>query len=305
MTGDMKQGFRSGYISVVGLPNVGKSTLINRILDTKMMAVSEKPQTTRNNILGIFTSPGAQMLFVDTPGYHNADKDINKFFVKEAVAACKTADVIVYMFDAGMTKKRGLEANDAFIEAIHSMSRDVKIIPLLSKVDLVKDKEIKEFKESIAKKYGFKEPVHIVSIPQSLGIAELMQKIGSMLPVGPLYYPEENLTDRDTRFLCSELIREKIFKLTKDEIPYSTAVQIEDYKEDEKIHKIYATIYVEKDSQKGILIGKGGAMLKKIGTESRLDIEKLVGTKVYLELFVKVRKDWTRDDKSLEEFGYK
>ncbi|MFH1222717.1 MAG: GTPase Era [Pseudomonadota bacterium] len=301
----MDKSFRSGYISVVGLPNVGKSTLINRILDTKILAVSEKPQTTRNNILGIFTSPGAQMLFVDTPGYHNAGKDINKFFVKEAVAACKTADVIVYMFDGSMTKKKGLDANDAFIEAIRSMPRDVKIIPLLSKIDLIKDREIKEFKESITKKYSFKEPVHIVSVPQSLGIAELMKRIGSMLPEGPLYYPEENLTDRDSRFLCSELIREKIFKLTQKEVPYSTAVQIDDYREEGKLHKIYATIYVEKDSQKGILIGKNGGMLKKIGTDARVEIEKMVGSRVYLELYVKVRKDWTSDDRSLAEFGYK
>lgn len=301
----MKKDFRSGYVSVVGLPNVGKSTLINRILDTKLLAVSEKPQTTRNNILGIFTSPRAQILFTDTPGYHNAEKNINKFFVKEAVAACNSADVIVYMFDSDMTRKRGLEANNDFLQAIFSRSRDVKVIPVLSKVDLIKDRDIKAFKEEISKKYNFKEPVHIISIPQSLGIAELMTKIESMLPIGPVYYPEENLTDRDTRFLCSELIREKIFRLTQEEIPYSTAVQIEKYEEGKTLQKIYATIYVEKDSQKGILIGKGGAMLKKIGTEARIDIEALAGTKVYLELFVKVQKDWTKDDQMLKEFGYK
>ncbi len=298
--------FKSGYVSVVGLPNVGKSTLINRILDSKIMAVSDKPQTTRNNILGIFTTKDFQILFTDTPGYHYSDKDINKFFVKEAVAACKTADVVAYLFDGDAIRdKKGYGQNDNFVAAIRENSRDIKIIPILSKIDLIKTAEIKDIAKDIKERFGFDTDVIPVSVPRSIGITELISSIMELLPEGPAYYPKDELTDRDLRFLCSEIIREKIFRYTHEELPYSTAVSVIKYEETPTIHRIYADIYVEKDSQKGIIIGSNGHMLKRIGMDARIDIEKLTSTKVYLELFVKVKKNWTKDEKMLKEFGYK
>ncbi|MEI6093595.1 MAG: GTPase Era [bacterium] len=298
--------FRSGYVTVAGLPNVGKSTLINRILDSKIMAVSDKPQTTRNNILGIFTTKDYQVLFTDTPGYHYSDKDINKFFVKEAVSACKSADVIVFIFDGEAIKnKKGYGQNDNFIESIRENSRTVKIIPVLSKIDLIKTSEIAEMSKGIRARYGFTDDVIPISVPKSLGLTELIKTVTDLLPEGPVYYPEDELTDRDIRFLCSEIIREKIFLYTHEELPYSTAVSIVKYEENPDIHRIYADIYVEKDSQKGIIVGSGASMIKKIGMEARKDIEQICSTKVYLELFVKVKKNWTTDEKMLKEFGYK
>ncbi|MEI6080544.1 MAG: GTPase Era [bacterium] len=301
-----KKVFRSGYVSVVGLPNVGKSTLINRILGSKIMAVSDKPQTTRNNILGIFTTKDSQILFTDTPGYHYSDKDINKFFVKEAVAACKSADVVAYIFDAdAIREKKGYGQNDNFVAAIREKSKDVKIIPILSKIDLIKTAEIKKIADDIQERYGFEIKVLPISVTRSLGLTELIAKVTELLPEGPVYYPEEDLTDRDLRFLCSEIIREKIFRYTHEELPYSTAVIVVKYEETPQIHRIYADIYVEKDSQKGIIVGAGAQMIKKIGVEARKDIEALTETKVYLELFVKVKKNWTKDEKMLKELGYK
>ena len=301
-----KKVFRSGYVSVVGLPNVGKSTLINRILGSKIMAVSDKPQTTRNNILGIFTTKDSQILFTDTPGYHYSDKDINKFFVKEAVAACKSADVVAYLFDGdAIREKKGYGQNDNFVAAIREKSKDVKIIPILSKIDLIKTAEIKKIADDIQERYGFDIKVLPISVTRSLGLTELIAKVTELLPEGPVYYPEEDLTDRDLRFLCSEIIREKIFRYTHEELPYSTAVIVVKYEETPQIHRIYADIYVEKDSQKGIIVGAGAQMIKRIGVEARKDIEALTETKVYLELFVKVKKNWTKDEKMLKELGYK
>lgn len=299
-------GFRSGFVCVAGLPNAGKSTLINRILDSKLLAVSEKPQTTRNNILGIFTSKDSQVIFIDTPGYHNMEKAINKYYVKEAVSASKKADIVVYLFDVKESLTKKLSFNDEFISEILKSKHKDRIIPVLSKADTAKQADILKAEKTLAERYGYKTSEIIkVSSTLSLGVAQLMQLISKKLPEGPKYYPEDELTDRDLRFLCAELIREKIFILTKEEIPYSTAVQITKYEEKPDIHRIYADIYVEKESQKGIIVGEGARMIKSIGSEARKDIEKLTGTKVYLELFVRVRKDWTKDELFLKELGYK
>ncbi len=299
-------GFRSGFVCVVGLPNAGKSTLINRILDSKLLAVSEKPQTTRNNILGIFTSKDSQVIFIDTPGYHNMEKAINKFYVKEAVNASKKADIVVYLFDVKESLTKKLAFNDEFMNEILKSKPKGSIIPVLSKADTAKQADILKAEKVLSERYGYKTSEIVkISSTLSLGIAQLMQLVSKKLPEGPLYYPEDELTDRDLRFLCAELIREKIFVLTKEEIPYSTAVQITKYEEKPNIHRIYADIYVEKDSQKGIIVGEGAKMIKNIGIEARKDIEKLTGTKVYLELFVKVKKDWTKDELFLKELGYK
>jgi GTP-binding protein Era len=175
----------------------------------------------------------------------------------------------------------------------------------LSKIDLIKTAEIKALVSEIQEKYSFKMDVLPVSVPRSLGLTELIELVTELMPEGPAYYPEDELTDRDMRFLCSEMIREKIFLYTHEELPYSTAVSIIKYEEGPEIQRIYADIYVEKDSQKGIIIGANGQMIKRIGTDARKDMEKLTGTKVYLELFVKVKKNWTKDEKMLKELGYK
>ncbi len=298
--------FRSGFVCVAGLPNAGKSTLINRVLDSKLLAVSEKPQTTRNNVLGIFTSKNSQVIFIDTPGYHNMEKAINKFFVKEAVSAAKKADVVVYLFDVKESISKSVAFNDEFIQEILKHKNKDAIIPVISKADTAKQASILKAEKELSARYGFKTNEIIkLSSTLSLGVAQLMLELTKRLPQGPLYYPEDELTDRDLRFLCSELIREKIFILTKEEVPYATAVQITKYEERPEIHRIYADIYVEKDSQKGIIVGQNASMIKKIGTDARKDIEKLTGTKVYLELFVRVKKEWTKDEKFLKELGYK
>ncbi len=299
-------GFKSGFVCIAGLPNAGKSTLINRVLESKLLAVSDKPQTTRNNILGIFTSKDAQIIFIDTPGYHNIQKEINKFYVNEAVSASNKADLVVYLFDAKESLSKRLVLNDEFITEILKKKDREKILPVVSKVDLLRPEQFLKLKKRLSEQYGFNEDKILgVSVPKSVGVAELLLKIKETLPEGPMYYSEDDLTDRNLRFLCAELIREKIFLFTKEEIPYSTAVQITKYEEKPALHRIFADIYVEKDTQKGIIVGSNGSMIKKIGSAARKDIEELVDSKVYLELFVKVKKDWTKDKEFLKELGYK
>ena len=297
--------FRSGYVSVSGVPNAGKSTLINRILGTKLLAVSDKPQTTRNKILGIFNIKDAQILFLDTPGWHEIDKDINQFYVKEAMSACQDADVIVYLFDAPKIGQKGLNLDDSFVEAITKAGLKDKVLPVISKIDMVDDNVAKELAKKLKSRFCFKQEIHLLSSETSVGVQELISRVKALLPEGPAYYPQDELTDRNMRFLCSEIIREKVFLLTKEEIPYAVAVQVMNYEEKETLHKISAEIYVERDSQKGIIIGNGGEMIKKIGSDARKDIEELVESKVFLELFVKVKKNWTKDEFFLKELGYK
>lgn len=297
--------FRSGYVSVSGVPNAGKSTLINRVLGTKLLAVSDKPQTTRNKILGIFNIKDAQILFLDTPGWHEIDKDINQFYVKEAMSACKDADVIVYLFDAAKIGQKGLNLDDSFVEAITNSGMKEKILPVISKVDMVEAKAAQALAKQLKSRYGLKEEPLLLSSEKSIGVQDLITNIKALLPEGPAYYPQDELTDRNMRFLCSEIIREKVFLLTKEEIPYAVAVMVMNYEEKETLHKISAEIYVERDSQKGIIIGNRGEMIKSIGSEARKDIEALVDTKVFLELFVKVKKNWTKDELFLKELGYK
>ena len=293
--------FRSGYVSVSGVPNAGKSTLINRILDRKLLAVSEKPQTTRNKILGIFNIKDAQILFLDTPGWHDIDKEINQFYVKEAMSACQEADVIVYLFDSVQVGR----LDDSFMAEITSSGLKDKVLPVLSKIDLLSSTAVTELALKIKKRYDLRDDVLLLSSEQSIGVKDLISTIKERLPEGPAYYPVDDLTDRNMRFLCSEIIREKVFLLTKEEIPYAVAVQVMNYEEKDTLHKISAEIYVERDSQKSILIGKGGEMIKAIGSQARKDIEDLAESKVFLELFVKVKKNWTKDQLFLKELGYK
>lgn len=294
MTNDQK--FKSGFIAIVGRPNVGKSTLLNALLREKIAITSDKPQTTRNRILGIVSRPDAQMVFLDTPGIHKPMHKMNEVMVKTALATYNETDVILMLVEA--VERPG--AGDKFIiDTLSSVKTPVFL--LINKTDLIKKDALLPLIQEYAALYPFAEIIPVSALKNDLG--GLVESILKRLSTGPKYFPEDQLTDQPERFVVSEIIREKVFELTKDEIPYSTAVAIEEMKEEPEITRITAIIYVERDSQKGIVIGKGGAMLKQIGTLARQDTEKLLGVKVFLQLWVKVKKGWREDEHSLRNFG--
>ncbi len=294
MTND--KNFRSGFISIVGRPNVGKSTLLNALLGEKIAITSDKPQTTRNKIIGIVNQPDAQLVFMDTPGIHKPMHKMNEAMVKTALATYSEVDVILMLVEA--TEKPG--GGDRFIiETLAQVKTPVFL--LINKVDLIQKDALLPLIQEYSTLYNFAEIIPVSALKKDLG--ELLDNVLKRLPTGPKYFPDDQLTDQPERFVVAEMIREKVFELTKDEIPYSTAVVIEEMKEEPEITRITAIIYVERDSQKGILIGKGGAMLKKIGTLARHDAEKLLGTKIFLQLWVKVKKGWREDDRMLKNIG--
>jgi GTP-binding protein Era len=292
----VNEQFKSGFISIIGRPNVGKSTLLNALLGEKVAIISSKPQTTRNRILGIVNQPGAQLIFMDTPGIHKPMHRMNEVMVKTALQTYNEVDVILLLVEAQEQPGGG----DRFI--IETLA-DVKtpVILLINKVDLIKKEALLPLMQSYSTMYAFAEIIPVSALKNELG--GLIETILKRLPQGPQYFPDDQLTDQPERFIVSELVREKVFELTKEEIPYSTAVVIEEMKEEPEITRVSAVIYVERDSQKGILIGKGGAMLKQIGTLARLDAEKLLGTKIFLKLLVKVKKGWREDERMLKNFG--
>jgi GTPase len=291
--------FKSGFISIIGRPNAGKSTLLNALLGEKISIVSDKPQTTRNVIRGVKNLTDCQIVFVDTPGIHKGRGLLNEFMVKEALASLRDVDGILYIVEAD----RKISDDDQFI--IKGL-KDLKcpVILCINKVDKVNKLKLLPLIEEYSRLYPFKEIVPISALKLD-NLAPLMDVVAGILPEGPKYFPDDVITDQPERFVAAELIREKVFLFTRDEIPYSVAVAIESFKEKDGVISITATINVERDSQKGIIIGKGGAMLKHIGTEARLDLEKLLGSKIYLELFVRVQEDWTRSPGALKDFGYR
>jgi len=290
--------FKSGFITVVGRPNVGKSTLINALVGEKIAAVSEKPNTTRNRILGIRTLADAQLIFLDTPGIHKAKGNLGKAMVHTAMSAVQEADVILMMIEVKESFGRG----DTFI--IESLPKSAILV--INKIDTIKKNEILPILQSSKEFEGkFKEIIPISAVNAD-GTRELLDTIVKYLPEGPRYFPEDMITDQPERFIAAEFIREKIFTLTQQEIPYQTAVVIEEFEEvpEKNLVNISAVIYVERINHKGILIGKKGAMLKEIGSLARADIERILGTKVYLELWVKVKERWSQRDNLIREFGY-
>ncbi len=294
MTAD--KNFKSGFISIIGRPNVGKSTLLNALLGEKIAIISDKPQTTRNKILGIVNHPGAQMVFLDTPGIHKPMHRMNEFMVQTALRTYNEVDVILMLVEA--TEPPG--AGDRFI--IETLTKvKTPVFLLINKVDLIKKDGLLPLMQEYSKLCNFTEIIPVSALKNDLG--GLLNAILKRLPHGPQYFPDDQLTDQPERFVVSEIIREKIFELTKEEIPYATAVIIEEMKEEPDITRIHAAIIVERDSQKGILIGKGGSMLKKIGTLARLDAEKLLGAKIFLKLYVKVKKGWREDEHMLKNIG--
>lgn len=297
---DHAKDFRSGFVSIAGAPNVGKSTLLNRILGEKLSITSQKPQTTRNRILGVAHRSASQIIFLDTPGIHKARRGLNTRIVDTALSVLNDVDVILLVIDAANPDST---SEQMLIKALKTINRPVVIA--INKIDLVDKQNILTIIDSWEKMQPFEEIVPI-SAKTGTQIEELLVSIETLLPYGPQFFPEESLTDLPERFIAAELIREKVFRLTGQEIPYSTAVTIDAFSKKKKgsLVKIYASIHVERDSQKGILIGKKGSKLKRIGEDARKDIEHMLEAKVFLKLFVRVQKNWSRDTKALRRFGY-
>lgn len=291
---------KSGFVSIIGRPNVGKSTLLNQILGQKIVITTDKAQTTRKRIKGILTTDEGQIVFVDTPGIHKPLNKLGEFLLDEAKISVPDADVILFLVDGSDPAGKG----DKWI-AQNLLQTNIPIIIVMNKVDKVKKQEKIE-ENLLTYKTLLNENLPIVRISAKTGrnIDTLLKNIYKKLPEGEALYPEDVVTEETMRDVTEEVIREKILLNTSDEIPHSVAVKVTNYFEKEEIDKIYATIYCEQKSQKGILIGKGGSLLKKIGTESRLELEKIVEKKVYLELEVKVEKDWRKKQNILKNFGY-
>lgn len=291
--------FKSGFVSIIGRPNVGKSTLLNQILKEKVAIVSPKAQTTRNKIQGIYTTDNEQIIFIDTPGIHKSKNELGNVMNEFATSSLSGVDVVLFMVDA--SNKVG--SGDEFI--IESLAKlKIPVFLIANKVDLVANKdEVIDNIESYKEKMNFSGGITI-SASNNFNVDKLLSMIINVLPKGPMYYPEDQLLDQPERFVVSEMIREKVLLNTKDEVPHSVAITIERFKESRNIVEIFATIVVERTSQKKIIIGKNGSMIKKIGTEARRDIVKLLGSNVHLELFVKVEEDWRNKKFQLKEFGY-
>jgi GTP-binding protein Era len=292
--------FKSGFISILGRPNVGKSTLFNRLLGDKIAIVTEKPQTTRNRILGIKNVAGGQCIFLDTPGIHQGRSELDRRMVRTAIASGRDADILLFMIEA---KSSLLEEDRQMIESL----KGSKGIPFLviNKIDLVKKEALLPIMDQYQKLHPFQAIIPISAITGE-GVEILFDEIVKYLPESPPYYPEDMITDQTERFWVSEIIRKKVIQHAYQEIPYSTAVTIEEFKEhpEKNLVVIRGTIHVERNSQKKILIGKGGQKLKKIGEAARKEIEAFVGVKVFLELWVNVEKNWTRDSRALDGLGY-
>lgn len=296
----MKKSFKSGFVAIVGRPNVGKSTFMNYVLGQKIAIMSDKAQTTRNKIQGVYTKEDAQIVFLDTPGIHKPKHELGEFMVKSAYSALKEVDAVLFMVN--VSEKRG-PGDDFIIEKLKGIKTPIFLV--LNKIDLVTPEELLDRVESYKDALDF-AGVFPISVLQGNNVNELMEGLINALPEGPQYYPADQITDHPEYFVVSELIREKILQLTQEEIPHSVAVTVDKMQKDEfdKVH-VYANIIVERKSQKGIIIGKGGRLLKEIGTRARLDIQQLLGNKVYLELWVKVEKDWRKRKSNLQEYGYR
>ena len=296
----MKKGFKSGFVAIVGRPNVGKSTLMNQVIGQKIAIMSDKPQTTRNKIHGVYTTEDMQIVFLDTPGIHKPFSKLGDYMVKAAMSALEEVDVVLFLAD--VTEELG--GGDRFIiERLKSIRTPVILV--LNKIDRIPSDALLPIIDKYRSLYNFAEVVPVSAL-QGTNVNTLIREIGKYLEEGPMYYPADQVTDHPEQFVCAELIREKILMLTREEVPHSVAVEIERMgkKENGVVH-IGAVIYVERDSQKGIIIGKNGAMLKEIGQLARQDMERLLGSKIFLELWVKVKKDWRNREAVLKSLGYR
>ncbi len=297
--------FHSGFVSIIGRPNAGKSTLLNALVGEKVAIVTHKPQTTRNRIAGIVNvkqkkgREAGQIVFIDTPGVHKPDSQLGKQMMQEVYDALEGRDLVMWIVD--VTQRFG--TGDQFVLDIIKRSGGTAFL-LLNKIDLLKKDDLLPIIERFSRLHHFKEIIPI-SAHKKDGLERLLDKVIALLPQGPKYFPNDQITDQPMRFLASEIIREKVLIALGQEVPYATAVIIEQYKESKKLVQIAATIFCERDGQKAIIIGKGGAMLKKIGTSARLNLEKLTGTKVFLELFVKVVPDWRSSRRFVDDLDWR
>ena len=291
--GASPKGYRSGFVSIVGRPNVGKSTLLNQILRTKVAIISERPQTTRNAIRGVYTTDAAQLVFVDTPGMHRPRTELGRRLNRLVRHTMDEVDVSVFLLDA-----TGVGKGDLFIAA-EIKRHSTPVIVALNKIDAVDPPSLERARQRASELIDEHAPFGI-SARTGAGVEDLLRALTAAVPEGPVLFPPDAITDQSPARSIAELIREKALDLTREEVPHSIAVVVDDMSDDE----IHATIYVERDSQKGIVIGRRGAMLKEIGTRARHDVEEMLGHGVYLDLHVKVAKDWQSRDATLERFGY-
>lgn len=292
--------FRSGFVAIVGRPNVGKSTLMNHLIGQKIAIMSDKPQTTRNKIHGVYTTDDTQIVFLDTPGIHKPQSKLGDYMMKTAESALKEVEAALFLVDV----VDGIGGGDRFIiEQLKKVKTPVFLI--LNKIDKIEPEQLLPIIAQYKDLYDFAEVIPISAL-RGNNIDTLLEQITRYLPEGPQYYPADQVTDHPEQFVCAELIREKILHKTREEIPHSIAVGIEDMRvQDNGVVYIGAIIYVERDSQKGIIIGKKGALLKEVGKLARHDIENLLGSKTFLELWVKVKKDWRNEDRVLKDLGFR
>ena len=299
--------YKSGFISIIGRPNVGKSTLLNSILSKKVAIISEKPQTTRNRITGIKNINGNQLIFLDTPGIHKPKSNLNQFMVETAFQTFSTVDLILAMVDSDENSK---SHNEIIFDALKKIK--IPVFLLINKIDLVKKGKLlplidyyQKIGSNLKKDKGIWSEIIPISALQQDYIDSLLNKIIEVLPEGPHFFPDDIDVGHSEKFIVSEFIREKAIEITQQEVPYSLAVMVENIEEGKKgVMVVDAIVYVERDSQKGIIIGKNGYRLKEIGKKARVDIENWFGTKIYLNLYVKVKKEWRNSSRDLRELGY-
>ena len=308
------RAFRSGYVSIIGRPNAGKSTLLNTILGQKVSIVTKKPQTTRNRIIGIKTLKDAQIVFMDTPGIHKKlHTKLDEAMMREARDAMREVDVVLFMVEPKLPGAAEKDILDLIIggkKGKAGKNRKAVLFLLINKVDSVRKSKLLPVIQAYSELYGFDEVIPISALTGD-GVDLLLERLPGYLPEGPMYYPEDLVTDQLERFMVSEIIREKVMEATFEEVPHAVAVEVTRWEEPQGeggpargLVRISADIWVERDSQKGIIIGKGGRMLKDIGQAARLEAEKLLNARVFLELWVKLRKDWRSDTKSIPELGF-
>ncbi|UCZ54505.1 GTPase Era [Bacillus shivajii] len=291
---------KSGFVALIGRPNVGKSTLLNQVLGQKVAIMSDKPQTTRNRIQGVFTEDRGQIVFIDTPGIHKPKHKLGDFMTKVAQTTLREVDAVLFLVDAKEGRGRG---DDFIMDKLKNV--DTPVFLVINKIDEIHPDELLPIIDEYRKEFDFTEVIPISAL-QGNNVTTLVDQVFSYLEEGPQYYPDDQITDHPERFLIAEMIREKVLHLTHEEVPHSIAVDIEQIKERDN-GKVYvgAVVVVERSSQKGIIIGKQGKMLKEIGQRAREDIEAVLGSNVFLELWVRVEKDWRNKAKYLNEFGYR
>ncbi|MFT4412673.1 GTPase Era [Fredinandcohnia humi] len=293
--------FKSGFVSIIGRPNVGKSTFLNHVIGQKIAIMSDKPQTTRNKVQGVLTKENSQIIFIDTPGIHKPKHKLGDFMMKVAQNTLKEVDLVLFMINAEEGYGRG---DEFIIERLKTIQTPVFLV--VNKIDQIHPDKLLLLIEQYKELYPFKEIIPISAL-EGTNTTRLVEQIKSYLPEGPQYYPADQVTDHPERFIVTELIREKVLHLTREEVPHSIAVVMDSMERREGGNTVYvgATIIVERDSQKGIVIGKQGSMLKEVGKRARADIEALLGSKVFLELWVKVQKDWRNKMSQLRDYGFR